>query len=476
MSSARRTSVVWLCGILHAWPKYWSCFIRAKAPLPSSLDRFAAAWSRCRRARPVAHGAAVASVVEPPQPPVPAEGPPYATHDDLRECDGLVMGSPTRFGNMAAPLKFFLDGTSALWVSGALAGKPAGVFTSTQTMHGGQETTLLLDDAAAPPSRHGHRRTSLHRTALSTTRAGGSPYGASHFAGDDTQRAPDRGRAHAGRAARQARRRSSPSSCALERPASAQESALARRLRLGACAATVLLFALDRALDRSSRPRRRDSSPARFSPCRSSIGLPFLLRRAPALLRVDDARSGAVARARRSPKSSPIRRCAAGRRSLRVRRVCRVRAAASRTCALRALHHCLHKRHRKPSLRDERCFVELVEKRAERSHIARQAGATGTARSPPAARNRATARATAGPRAVPASSSGCSVSTRPPFNREARSGKFERQRSRWRGAGHHAAARPARPAPDASGTSARSHPASPATASASSRHTSENWP
>ena len=74
---------------------------------------------------------------------MPAEGPPYATHDDLRECDGLVLGSPTRFGNMAAPLKYFLDGTSALWVSGALAGKPAGVFTSTQTMHGGQETTLL---------------------------------------------------------------------------------------------------------------------------------------------------------------------------------------------------------------------------------------------------------------------------------------------------------------------------------------------
>ena len=86
---------------------------------------------------------AVASVVEAPQPAVPAEGPPYATHEDLRECDGLVMGSPTRFGNMAAPLKFFLDGTSALWVSGALAGKPAGVFTSTQTLHGGQETTLL---------------------------------------------------------------------------------------------------------------------------------------------------------------------------------------------------------------------------------------------------------------------------------------------------------------------------------------------
>jgi NAD(P)H dehydrogenase (quinone) len=130
---------------------------------------------------------AVASVVEALQPPVPAEGPPYATHDDLRECDGLVMGSPTRFGNMAAPLKFFLDGTSALWVSGALAGKPAGVFTSTQTLHGGQETTLL--SMMLPLLHHGMVIVGLPYTdtALSTTRAGGSPYGASHFAGDDTQ-------------------------------------------------------------------------------------------------------------------------------------------------------------------------------------------------------------------------------------------------------------------------------------------------
>jgi NAD(P)H dehydrogenase (quinone) len=130
---------------------------------------------------------AVASVIEAPQPPVPAEGPPYATHDDLRECAGLVMGSPTRFGNMAAPLKFFLDGTSALWVSGALAGKPAGVFTSTQTLHGGQETTLL--SMMLPLLHHGMYIVGLPYTdvALSKTRAGGSPYGASHFAGDDTQ-------------------------------------------------------------------------------------------------------------------------------------------------------------------------------------------------------------------------------------------------------------------------------------------------
>ena len=130
---------------------------------------------------------AVATVVEAPQPAVPAEGPPSATHDDLRECDGLVMGSPTRFGNMAAPLKFFLDGTSALWVSGALAGKPAGVFTSTQTIHGGQETTLV--SMMLPLLHHGMYIVGIPYTeaALSTTRAGGSPYGASHFAGDDTQ-------------------------------------------------------------------------------------------------------------------------------------------------------------------------------------------------------------------------------------------------------------------------------------------------
>ena len=130
---------------------------------------------------------AVASVVEAVQPAVPAEGPPYATHDDLRECDGLVMGSPTRFGNMAAPLKFFLDGTSALWVSGALAGKPAAVFTSTQTLHGGQETTLL--SMMLPLLHHGMYIVGLPYTdvALSKTRAGGSPYGASHFVGDDTQ-------------------------------------------------------------------------------------------------------------------------------------------------------------------------------------------------------------------------------------------------------------------------------------------------
>jgi NAD(P)H dehydrogenase (quinone) len=129
----------------------------------------------------------VTTVVDRPEPAVPADGPPYATHDDLRECDGLVLGSPTRFGNMAAPLKHFLDGTSALWVGGTLAGKPAGVFTSTQTMHGGQETTLL--SMMLPLFHHGMVIVGLPYTehALNRTRGGGSPYGASHVSGDEAQ-------------------------------------------------------------------------------------------------------------------------------------------------------------------------------------------------------------------------------------------------------------------------------------------------
>lgn len=129
----------------------------------------------------------VATVIDQPQPAVPADGPPYATHDDLRECDGLVMGSPTRFGNMAAPLKYFLDGTSALWISGAMANKPAGVFTSTQTMHGGQETTLV--SMMLPLLHHGMYIVGLPYTeaALNHTSSGGSPYGASHVAGGETQ-------------------------------------------------------------------------------------------------------------------------------------------------------------------------------------------------------------------------------------------------------------------------------------------------
>ncbi|HEY1075418.1 MAG TPA: NAD(P)H:quinone oxidoreductase [Fontimonas sp.] len=120
-------------------------------------------------------------------PEIPADGPPFATADDLRECAGLVMGSPTRFGNMAAPLKYFLDGTSALWMSGALKDKPAGVFTSTSSMHGGQESTLLT--MMLPLMHHGMLMVGLPYTLpeLSATRSGGTPYGASHLAGTGAQ-------------------------------------------------------------------------------------------------------------------------------------------------------------------------------------------------------------------------------------------------------------------------------------------------
>jgi NAD(P)H dehydrogenase (quinone) len=123
---------------------------------------------------------AVSATTEATESPVPDSGPPYATLEDLKECAGLVIGSPTRFGNMAAPLKYFLDGTSAHWLSGALAGKPAGVFTSTSTLHGGQETTLL--SMAIPLLHHGMVIVGVPYTepVLSTTTTGGSPYGASH--------------------------------------------------------------------------------------------------------------------------------------------------------------------------------------------------------------------------------------------------------------------------------------------------------
>jgi NAD(P)H dehydrogenase (quinone) len=126
--------------------------------------------------------APVAATTERLDPSVPNEGPPYATPDDLVQCCGLVLGSPTRFGNMAAPVKFFLDGTSALWLSGALVGKPAGVFTSTQTLHGGQESTLL--SMMIPLLHHGMYLVGLpySERGLTDTRSGGTPYGASHVA------------------------------------------------------------------------------------------------------------------------------------------------------------------------------------------------------------------------------------------------------------------------------------------------------
>jgi NAD(P)H dehydrogenase (quinone) len=124
-------------------------------------------------------------------PEVPEEGAIYATLDDLKHCAGLVMGSPTRFGNMAAPLKHFLDSTSNLWLTGELVGKPAGVFTSTGSLHGGQESTQL--SMLLPLLHHGMLVCGLpySETALLETRGGGTPYGASHHAGADGKRALD---------------------------------------------------------------------------------------------------------------------------------------------------------------------------------------------------------------------------------------------------------------------------------------------
>jgi NAD(P)H dehydrogenase (quinone) len=129
----------------------------------------------------------VSPVCEATAPEIPESGPPYATADDLKECAGLALGSPTRFGNMAAPLKYFLDSTGALWLSGALAGKPAAVFTSTSSMHGGQETTLL--SMMLPLLHHGMLIVGLPytETSLIKTRSGGTPYGPSHLAGSDSK-------------------------------------------------------------------------------------------------------------------------------------------------------------------------------------------------------------------------------------------------------------------------------------------------
>jgi len=125
----------------------------------------------------------VAPVTQTAAPAIPPEGAPYCELRDLESCAGLALGSPTRFGNMAAPLKHFLDGTSAQWLKGSLAGKPACVFTSTASMHGGQETTLL--SMMLPLLHHGMLIVGLPYTQaeLNATRTGGTPYGPSHFAG-----------------------------------------------------------------------------------------------------------------------------------------------------------------------------------------------------------------------------------------------------------------------------------------------------
>jgi len=142
------------------------------------VESVAGATATLRTVAPVS-----ASSEGPPQ-PVPVAGPPYATLAELKRADGLIIGSPTRFGNMAAPLKYFLDSTSALWLDGSLAGKPAAAFTSTQTLHGGQESTLLT--MLLPLLHHGMLLVGLPFTesALGSTRSGGTPYGASHAGGE----------------------------------------------------------------------------------------------------------------------------------------------------------------------------------------------------------------------------------------------------------------------------------------------------
>ena len=136
---------------------------------------------------------AVSSECEQVAAEIPQEGALYASLDDLKNCAGLALGSPTRFGNMAAPLKYFLDGTAALWLGGTLDRKPAGVFTSTNSLHGGQESTLLT--MMLPLLHHGMYIVGLPYTseALNRTRSGGTPYGASHFAAGrkDTQPSDD---------------------------------------------------------------------------------------------------------------------------------------------------------------------------------------------------------------------------------------------------------------------------------------------
>lgn len=128
---------------------------------------------------------AVSSVAEATEPDVPSEGAPYVELDDLQECAGLALGSPTRFGNMASAMKYFWDGTAAQWLSGALAGKPACVFTSTGSLHGGQESTLL--SMMIPLFHHGLMVLGLPYTnpELMSTASGGTPYGASHWSGLD---------------------------------------------------------------------------------------------------------------------------------------------------------------------------------------------------------------------------------------------------------------------------------------------------
>jgi NAD(P)H dehydrogenase (quinone) len=150
------------------------------------IDTVDGASARLRTVPPVRTG------LEHHSPAVPEEGPPWGRREDLAECAGVIIGSPTRFGNMAAPLKYFIDGTAAEWISGTLAGKPAAAFTSTASLHGGQETTLL--SMLLPLLHHGMILVGLPYTerGLIRTAGGGTPYGASHHAGWEGGRELDR--------------------------------------------------------------------------------------------------------------------------------------------------------------------------------------------------------------------------------------------------------------------------------------------
>lgn len=149
--------------------------------IATGIDSVPGAQARLRTVPPVS------TVCEATAPDIPADGPPYAELRDLEECAGLALGSPTRFGNMAAPMKYFLDGTVAQWLSGALAGKPACVFTATGSLHGGQETTLL--SMMLPLLHHGMLILGLpySEKGLMTTASGGTPYGPSHHAHGDNR-------------------------------------------------------------------------------------------------------------------------------------------------------------------------------------------------------------------------------------------------------------------------------------------------
>jgi len=157
------------------YSRYGATRLLAEA-IAAGVDSVSGAHARLRTVPPVA------PVTDRTAPPVPPDGAPYVEVDDLAECGGLALGSPTRFGNMAAPLKHFLDSTAGAWMSGTLNGKPAALFCSTSTLHGGQEATLL--SMMLPLLHHGMLIVGIPYAEkdLSTTRSGGSPYGASHVA------------------------------------------------------------------------------------------------------------------------------------------------------------------------------------------------------------------------------------------------------------------------------------------------------